>query len=199
MRSEIKAINVSIGTHKCVPYNNGGFMQRELPKRKHIRLKNFDYSQAGYYFITICVKNGYELFGEILNSKMNLNEYGNIAKNELLSVPSRYENVQIDKFIIMPNHIHMIVVIHKTERINPFPTRVDIPNIIGKYKAGVTRTVGNAFMRSDMMKRNEIWQKRYHDRIIRDEEEYNRIWKYIDENPLNWDNDEYFELTVKIC
>jgi REP element-mobilizing transposase RayT len=171
-------------------------MQRELPKRKYIRLKNFDYSQTGYYFITICVKNGYELFGEILNGKMNLNEYGNIAKNELLNIPSRYENVQIDKFIIMPNHIHMIVVIYKaelmnqTERINPFPTKVDIPNIIGKYKAGVTRAVGNAFMRSGIM-RSEIWQKRYHDRIIRDEEENNRIWKYIDENPLNWDNDEY--------
>jgi hypothetical protein len=67
-----------------------------------------------------------------------------------------------------------------------------MPNIIGKYKAGVTRTVGNAFMRSDIMARNEIWQKRYHDRIIRDEEEYSRIWKYIDENPLNWDRDEYY-------
>ncbi|MCL1823536.1 MAG: hypothetical protein FWG44_04975, partial [Oscillospiraceae bacterium] len=168
-----------------------------------IRLKNFDYSRAGYYFITICIKDKMDLFGEILNGKMYLNDYGKIAENELLNIPSHYNNVNIDKFIIMPNHIHMIVVICKTEhmniaeqinlteRINPFPTKVDMPNIIGKYKAGVTRTVGNAFMRSDII-RQEIWQKRYHDRIIRNEEEYLKIWQYIEENSEHWNEDRYF-------
>ena len=74
----------------------------------------------------------------------------------------------------------------RTERMNPFPTKVDIPNIVGKYKAGVTRIVGNAFMRS------EIWQKSYHDHIIRNEEEHLRIWQYIDENPIRWNEDEYY-------
>jgi len=165
-------------------------MKKELPKRKNIRLKGYDYSQAGYYFITICVKDKMDFFGEVLNGKVCLNECGEIAENELIKIPTHYDNVKIDKFIIMPNHIHMIIVIFSPERINPFPTKVDIPNIVGKYKAGVTRTVGNAFMRSDIM-RNEIWQKSFHDHIIRDEEEYKYIWKYIDENPLNWESDEY--------
>ena len=116
---------------------------------------------------------------------MLLNEYGNVANDEILKIPSRYDNVKIDNHIVMPNHVHLIVVIESTERINPFPT-ADIPNIIGKYKAGVTRIVGNAFMRS------AIWQPRFHDHIIRNEAEFQRIWQYINENPMNWEEDCFY-------
>ena len=165
-------------------------MEKELPVRKNIRLKGYDYSSPGYYFITIGTKNRVYLFGEIDDGNMLLNEYGNIANAELIKIPSRYDNVRIDNYVIMPNHIHMIVVIEQikgeTERINPFPT-ADIPNIIGKYKAGVTRTVGNAFMRSD------IWQIRFHDYIIRNKNEYDYIYKYINENPDKWEEDKFYK------
>ena len=85
----------------------------------------------------------------------------------------------------MPNHIHIIVQI--AERINPFPTKkYDLSNVIGKYKAAVTRTVGNAFMHSA-----KIWQTSFYDHIIRDEADYQRICNYIDTNPAKWNEDRF--------
>ena len=160
-------------------------MVKEYPKRKPNRLQNYDYSQNNAYFITICTKDRINLFGEICDGNMCLNDCGKIAENEILKIPSHYNTVRIDKFVVMPNHVHMIIVINPSERINPFPTETDIPNVIGKYKAGVTRTVGNAFMRS------AIWQRSYHDHIIRGEADYQKIWQYIDTNPMKWNLDKY--------
>lgn len=174
---------------------------KTLRQRKQIRLQGYDYSQEGRYFITICTKNREFLFGEIMNRTMFYNETGKIAENELLNISSHYENVDIERFVIMPNHVHMIVVIKKrvdsAERINPFPTRkADIPNIIGKYKAGVTRAVGNAFMRSGVRSENcrthsviVIWQSRYHDHIIRGKKSYQKIYEYVGNNPAQWEAD----------
>ena len=113
-------------------------MHDKLPIRKNIRLKDYDYSQGGYYFVTVCTKDRLNLFGDIINGEIQLNEVGMIAESELLKIESRYDNVRIDKYVVMPNHVHMIIVIDSAERINPFPTGIDIPNIVGKYKAGVT-------------------------------------------------------------
>jgi len=160
---------------------------RELPERKQIRLRDYDYSQAGCYFITICAKNRECLFGDIVGGEMLPNEYGMIAKSEIERISTRYDNVSIGGYVIMPNHVHLIVRINPSERINPFPTKVaDIPNIIGKYKAGVTRIVGNAFMRSA---KRAIWQGRYHDHIIRNEKSYQEIAEYIENNPMRWELD----------
>ncbi len=167
----------------------------ELPNRKQIRLKNYDYSTPGAYFITICTKDkktilGKITVGDVLNkSQMHLSQIGKIANREILQIESHYDNVKIDKFIIMPNHIHMIVVI--TERINPFPTsrKYDIPNIIGKFKAAVTRNVGKAFMPSA---KTLLWQTSFYDHIIRDERDYRKIWEYIDENPVRWTCDKFY-------
>ena len=158
---------------------------QELLIRKNTRLKGYDYSQPGAYFVTICTKNMKHLFGTINNGIMHLSGCGQIANDELQKISSYYEHVLVDKYIVMPNHVHMIVEINSTERINPFPT-VDIPNIIGKYKAGVSRIVGSAFMRSD------IWQKSYHDHIIRTEKYYNHIAQYITENPMRWQEDCFY-------
>ena len=129
----------------------------KTPKRKPTRLKEYDYSTPGCYFITICTNQKTHLFGEILDGRMYLSEVGKIATQEILKIDSHYINVQVDKYVIMPNHIHMIVVISEEERMNPSPTiRYDIPNVIGKYKASVSRIVGNAFMHS--VKR-PIWQR----------------------------------------
>ncbi len=167
----------------------------ELPDRKQTRLKNYDYSTPGAYFITICTKDkktilGKITVGDVLNkSQMHLSQIGKITNREILQIESHYDNVKIDKFIIMPNHIHMIVVI--TERINPFPTsrKYDIPNIIGKFKAAVTRNVGKAFMPSARL---DLWQTSFYDHIIRDERDYRKIWEYIDENPVRWTCDKFY-------
>ena len=140
-----------------------------LPMRKRNRLIGYDYSSAGYYFITLCTRDSVNLFGEIVNGEMYLSDCRTIAKSGLLNISSHYDKIHIDKSVVMPNHVHLIVVIDPAERMNPFPTGADIPNVIGKYKAGVTRTVGDAFMRS------KIWQKSCHNHILRDEAEHQRI------------------------
>lgn len=166
-----------------------------FPNRKHTRLKDYDYSSPGAYFITICTKDKKSILGKIVvgdelnKSQIQLFPIGIIANREILKIESHYDNVKVDKFVIMPNHIHLIIVI--SERINPFPTsnKYDIPNVIGKFKAAVTRNVGKAFMPSA---NSALWQTSFHDHIIRDKNDYRKIWEYIDGNPSRWAEDKLF-------
>ena len=164
----------------------------DLPQRKNIRLKGYDYSNAGYYFITICTHNRQPLFGSIDNGQMILNEYGQIAMQDLLLIPEGFINVKLDKFVVMPNHLHGIIAItgdeigqSEAERSRPFPTAV-IPKIIGLYKSGIARKI------HELDPGIIVWQKSYHDHIIRNEAEYQKIWEYIDTNPLKWEIDKYY-------
>ena len=168
--------------------------QTMLSKRKRTRLENYDYSQNGAYFITVCSHNKQCIFSNIAGGsaldapKSQLTHIGRITEKELLNIEMHYQNVKLDKYVIMPNHIHLIIII--SERINPFPTKkYDISNVIGKFKAAVTRNVGNAFMHSEKIK---IWQKSFHDHIIRDEADYLKIWNYIDTNPQKWNKDCFY-------
>lgn len=164
----------------------------QLPKRKPARLKDYDYSTPGAYFLTVCTHNRKSLFGNIVGGdifstpQIMLSSVGKIVNDEILNIETHYKNIKIDKFVIMPNHIHLIVRI--TERINAFPTiKYDIPNVIGKFKASVTRNVGKAFMPSV-----KLWQDSFYDHIIRGEEDYKEIWQYIDTNPTKWQADEFY-------
>lgn len=151
-----------------------------LPQRKPQRLKNYDYSLNGYYFITICTHNKQHLFGKILGDQMLLNELGKIVEQELIQIPGRFTNVNLDKFVVMPNHVHIIMVIEyvaiavnchtgpqqsrpaqqskPAERSRPFPT---LSKIIGLYKSVVTRRM--RALQGEMT----VWQKSYYDHIIR--------------------------------
>ena len=113
------------------------------------------------------------------------------TNKEISDIETHYENIRIDRYVIMPNHIHMIISILKTEGINPFPTiKYDIPNVVGKFKAGVTRIVGNAFMHSAI---NPIFQSSFHDHIVRGEEDYIKIAEYIEQNVLCWEKDCFYD------
>ena len=90
----------------------------DLPKRKPTRLKEYDYGAPGAYFITICTNRKLHLFGEINNEKMRLSDLGKIVNKEIINIESHYENIRIDKYVIMPNHIHMIIVILEAKGIN---------------------------------------------------------------------------------
>ena len=161
----------------------------ELPIRKPTRLKNYDYSTPGMYFVTVCVDKKAHLLGKIKNNCMNLSSVGEVVNQEILNIESHYENVSVEKYVIMPNHIHLIISISEMERINPFSTKnFDVSNVIGKFKAGVTRNVGNAFMHSD----KKIFQRSFHDHIIRDKNDYSKIWEYIDTNVSKWESDCFY-------
>ena len=158
-------------------------MQRELPTRKNIRLNNYDYSAAGYYFITMCVKDKHEMLGNVVGTncvRLRLSEYGIIVEKEISVLANTYDAVAIDKYIVMPNHIHMIIVIKSDSsgRTQFVPT---ISRIIKQFKGSITKQIGFS-----------LWQPRFHDHIIRDEAEYQRIWQYIDENPARWAEDDYY-------
>jgi len=162
----------------------------ELPKRKNIRLKCYDYNQNGAYFVTVCVKDRHELLGKIVGDDAHIvpsyiehSEYGNIVEKHIKNINNSYEDVLVDKYVIMPNHIHMIIKINREDGTMwaSSPTTAKIPNIIRSLKILVAKECGFSF-----------WQRAYHDHIIRNEADYLRIWQYIDENPAKWTEDTYY-------
>ncbi|MFI3205689.1 MAG: transposase [Clostridia bacterium] len=164
----------------------------ELPKRKSIRLKDYDYSQNGAYFVTICTQNRECLFGEIVGANLCVrpNNPHKIIEKYIIELKNKYNNIEIDKYIIMPNHIHFILSIHnKTgehigsplhEMIKWFKTQTT-----NEYIHGVKN---NLFLPFD----KHIWQRGYYEHIIRNEKSYNEIWQYIDNNILSWEQDKLY-------
>ena len=157
----------------------------ELPKRKPTRLKGYDYSTPGAYFITICVKDRKQLLSKIVGDdayivpQNNLSKYGMVCDKYINNINIKYENVLVDKYVIMPNHIHLIVFLNGTMRASS-PTK-NITTIIRSFKTMVTKEIGYS-----------IWQRSYHDHIIRGEKDYQKIWEYIDTNVLRWKKDCFY-------
>lgn len=181
----------------------------DIHHRRSIRLKGYDYSQSGLYFITMCTYKKEPLFGEIVNGIIDLNEYGKIVKNEWLKTSEMRPSVELDEFIIMPDHIHGIIVItddgcgrgtmgqrwdtmHRaltdatTEQFGK-PTSNTIPTIIRGFKAAVTKQI-NIIRNTPSV---PVWQRNYYEHIIRNEESYIRISEYIKDNPLHWNQEEF--------
>ena len=161
----------------------------DLPKRKPTRLKNYHYSNDGYYFITICTDNRKILFGNIVGqglapAEIKLTAFGKIASAEIKDLENRYKNIKIDKYVIMPNHIHAIIIIENpTAGASPCPT---LSNIVCAFKSMTTR-------KCHLIKPNiKIWQTSFHDHIIRGEDDYLKIWNYIDTNPQKWTDDIFY-------
>lgn len=158
---------------------------RDLPERKNIRLKGYDYSQAGYYFVTVCVKDRLNLLWESVGAACGrppLSEIGIIIDTEINKIGKIYETVTIDEYVIMPNHIHMIITLKIELDINGRPQAAPtISRILNKFKGSVSKQIGYT-----------IWQKLYHDHIIRNQATYQKIWQYIDKNPATWAEDCYY-------
>ena len=143
-----------------------------LPQRKPNRLPNFDYSTPGAYFITICTENRKPILSRIVGGgafdapHTQLTKPGQIVQRYILS-GNRIRGVTVDKYVIMPNHIH--------------PTNAAVPHFISTLKRFCHRDIGR-----------EIFQRSYHDHVIRDEEDYLMIWQYIDNNPAVWQEDCFY-------
>lgn len=156
-------------------------MTNKLEVRKLIRLKEYDYSNEGMYFITICTKNRECILGKIENGSVKtdpyivLNRNGILIESELNNIHNHFRYINIDEYVIMPNHIHFILNIIKKDSIT-------VPTIVGLFKSGVSRIL-----------KYSIWQRNYYEHIIRNEKEYYKIKKYIIENPINWVNDKLYK------
>ena len=164
-----------------------------LPKRKPTRLANFDYSTNGTYFITICTYNRKRFFGNIVGQGLapaenRLSIYGKIAEEQLLLLENRYQNIKIDKYVIMPNHIHIIILINKTAGASPCPT---ISSIMCTYKSLTSRICRQNGLKS------KLFQSSFYDHIIRNEQDYNEIWQYIEANPQKWSEDRFYSTDKK--
>ncbi|MBK9924982.1 MAG: transposase [Anaerolineales bacterium] len=162
--------------------------------RRSIRLKGFDYAQSGGYFITIVTYHRDLLFGEVVNKEMRLNEFGKIADECWRAIPEHFPNVELGAFVIMPKHVHGIVVINNDGRGTIYraptqeqfqkPVKGSIPTIIRTFKSAVTRLIGREHNATG------IWQKNYYEHIIRNHEDWDRIHQYIKSNPSMWAEDE---------
>ena len=153
----------------------------DLPKRKNIRLNDYNYSSNGAYFITICTKNKENLLWKNVGAncvrpldQIPLSKIGIVIENEIYKLNTVYENIKVDKYQIMPNHIHLIIFIYEYSngRTQFAPT---ISRIIKQFKGSITKQIGFS-----------IWQKSFYDRIIRNENEYQSVWNYIHNNPLKY-------------
>lgn len=156
--------------------------------RRSIRMPGYDYSREGAYFVTICAYDRGCLFGEIKDGGMQLNEFGKIVGRCWYDLSNHYKNMELDCFVIMPNHIHGIIKIVGAG-FKPAPTDVDtnhgLPEIIRALKTFSARKINQIRKNPGM----PVWQRNYYEHIIRGEDELNRIREYIINNPAQWDND----------
>lgn len=199
-------------------------MMADLFRNKYridsVRLKGYDYSRKGLYFITICTDEMICYFGDIKNHEMHLSETGKLAHNFWQEIPHHFPNCKLDAFIVMPNHIHGILILgnntnhgsgtvetlHATSQNEQLqqnenqiakdekneimakisPKSGSISTIIRSYKSAVTKN-------ARMFQADFTWQTRFHDHIIRNEDDYQKIAKYIFENPRNWEQDKFYK------
>jgi REP element-mobilizing transposase RayT len=158
-----------------------------MNNRKPTRLHEYDYSQNGYYFVTICTKDRCEWFGKIENDVVELNEYGAIARKAWLEMPGHFKNIELDEFVIMPNHVQGIIVIVGNRHACSLQIKRQYQTlsvVIGSYKSAVTRDIHQI-----KNGKNFHWQKSFFDRVIRNENELAFIREYIVNNPKKWDLD----------
>ena len=158
-------------------------------RRRAIRLRDYDYTTPGSYFVTITAVDRTCLFGDITDGEMRLNDAGRIVQTVWRELPSHYPHVPPDAYIVMPNHIHGIIVLSDRNDVGagfkPAPTRHGIPEIVRAFKTFSARRINE--MRCTP--RVSIWQRNYFEHIIRSEESLNRIRQYILDNPARWDFD----------
>lgn len=170
-------------------------------QRRSIRLPEYDYSQNGYYFVTICCREKKCLFGRIRGGEMMLNTLGEKAEEEWKKTEEMRKDISLGEFIIMPNHMHGIIIIgnkstenrrgtmpraQQTEEFGR-PTKNTIPTIIRGFKSAVTKYAKqNRYNESP-------WQRNYHEHVIRSDDALEKISDYIKYNPILWEKDKYFQ------
>ena len=148
-------------------------MNTDLPRRKRNRLEGYDYSQNGAYFITVCTRDKAPLLGRVIACSAQNTAYVSLTPLGLATERVLTRLSDVEKYVIMPNHVHMLLLLEEEKHA--------VPRIMRYWKSMITREIGKS-----------IWQRSYYDHIIRDQREYDLIWEYIETNPLRWALDRYY-------
>lgn len=157
----------------------------KLPNRKRTRLKEYDYSKPAYYYVTICTQDKKKMFGDIINASMKMNYLGRIVASCWSDLPNHYKNCELDFFVIMPNHVHGIIIINgeNKSKIKYSVKNHGLSEIVRGFKSFSARKINEVLINHDQFH----WQKSFYDRIIRNEKELFQIRRYIEQNPLKWE------------
>ena len=157
------------------------------PQRKPTRLPFFNYNEAGTYFLTLCAKDKRCILGRVLDGAdetqsptMQLSRTGIIVQNQIQTMVDFYSNVKIDRFVVMPNHIHLLLSIRGDKKETTL-TNAIIPSFVSTLKRFTNKQAGA-----------DLWQRSFHDHIVRNEQDYLRIWQYIDSNAAKWKMDCFY-------
>jgi REP-associated tyrosine transposase len=167
--------------------------QVERPWRKIIRLDGYDYSRVGAYFVTICTQSKVRLFGDVVDGTMQLNDAGRMLEKWWVKLGDRFDNVVIDEYVVMPNHLHGVIILTDVGSSQTGAhAGAPLQGVLQWFKTMTT----NEYIRG--VKQNvwepfpgKLWQRSYYDHIIRNDEKLNRARKYIMGNPIRWSEDEY--------
>ncbi len=155
-----------------------------LPKRKNTRLLKYDYSNTGAYFITICTHNKQFLLGNINNEIMELSVMGKICKNEIEQLENKF-NIKIENHVIMPNHVHFLIILYNNDKII---NNNSIIEIVRRFKSITTKNANKL----SQIKENKLWQRSFHDHIIRNEKIFLFVRDYIENNVQSWYKDKFY-------
>jgi putative transposase len=167
----------------------------KIHHRRSIRLKGYDYSEAGAYFVTIVTLGRVASFGEVVNGEMRLNRNGEVVQKWWDNIPQHFQNVETGVFVIMPNHVHGIIIIGEKRRGTvPVPQGGGTPplreptlgQIVAYFKYKSTKEI-NALNNGPVMK---LWQRNFYEHIIRNQHDLEQTWLYIESNPAQWNTDE---------
>ena len=170
----------------------------DLPKRKRNRLENWDYSSNGAYFITICTFQRETILGRVVGaihespaSGIDLTRIGKIVRDTVETLPQKFPEIRLEKYVVMPNHVHLLLLIDRDPRAHR-----DAPLQSGRSL--ISQTIG--FFKMNASKKAhaidpgiKLWQRSFHDHIIRNDEDFLRIWGYIETNPIKWHEDCFFQ------
>jgi len=183
---------------------------RHKNHRRSIRLKGYDYTRAGAYFVTICTKDRACLFGDVADGVMRLNQMGHIVRQCWLAIPDHVPHVLLDEFVVMPNHVHGILVMMPTHDVgathaSPLqnddtparprgPQPRSVASIVGSFKSAAAKRINEHHGTPGA----PIWQRNYYEHIIRDDESLNSIRNYIADNPLRWQIDAEHPNTISL-
>ena len=185
----------------------------EIHQRRSIRLKGYDYSQAGAYFVTIVAQGRLCLFGDVVDGEMRANDAGEMVWRVWDGMPGRFPSIEMDEFVVMPNHVHGVIIIRQslgslvggqgdsgvqrdtgattgatvgaTTRVAP-----TVGDVVGAFKSLTTVEYGRGVRKLDWPPFDRrLWQRNYYERVIRDESEFSRVREYIANNPMEWEFD----------